>query len=166
MNFLGEILIRGFNPYVLVSREQAERIKPGWRKPLPVVVRINGQPSEPWHINMMPRGDGSFYLYLHNEVRVASNTKVGDIVSVDVKFDTDYRGGPQVTPGWFTDALTSNPIAKANWERLSPSRQKEVVRYIANLKSAEAQSRNLKRAIWVLSGKEGRFIGRSWRNGA
>jgi hypothetical protein len=47
------------NPYTLVTPAQAKALKPGWRKPLPVLVRINGKPAEPWRINMMPVGDGS-----------------------------------------------------------------------------------------------------------
>jgi hypothetical protein len=49
-------------------------------KPLPVVVRINGKPADGWRINMMPVGDGSFYLYLHSNVRKASGEAVGDRV--------------------------------------------------------------------------------------
>ncbi len=67
--------IRGINPYVLVSAVRARKIKPQWRRPLPVLVRINGHPKKtPWRINMMPVGDGSFYLYLHESVRHASET--------------------------------------------------------------------------------------------
>jgi len=45
---------------------------------------------------------------------------------------------------------------------LIPSRQKEILRYFAGLKSAEAQERNLQRAIHVLSGGKARFMARSW----
>ena len=42
----------------------------------------------------MPIGDGSFYLYLHGDVRKSSKTKVGDIVKVRVQFDHEYTNGP------------------------------------------------------------------------
>ncbi len=42
---------------------------------------------------------------------------------------------------------------------LSPSRKKEIVRYISRLKSAEALERNVARAIGFLLKKE-RFVGR------
>ena len=160
------MLIRGVNPYVLVSKERAERIKVGWRKPLPVMARVNGQPSQSWHINMMPVGNGDFYLYLHGNVRQASGTKVGDIVSLELDFDSNYQGGPLSMPEWFAKALAAQPPAQANWEKLSPSRQKEVVRYFANLKSEAAQARNLERAIRALSGAEERFMGRLWHAGS
>lgn len=134
---------------------------------MPVLVQINGQPQPAWKINMMPIGDGSFYLYLHGDVRSASQTKVGDTVQVDVRFDVEYKPGPMhPMPEWFRLALAQNPIAQANWEALIPSRQKEVLRYFSWLKSDEARKRNLDKAMHVLSGKDGRFLGRSWSNGS
>src|ERR1700674_2556367 len=77
-SFTSIIKIRGVNPFILVSASRANTIKPGWRKPLPVLARINGKPAKAWRINMMPVGDGSYYLYLHGDVRKASGTVVGD----------------------------------------------------------------------------------------
>ena len=82
--FTAVIKIRGVNPFILVSTLRASAIKPGWRKPLPVLVRINGKPEKAWRINMMPVGDGSFYLYLHGDIRKASGTAVGDRVRVEI----------------------------------------------------------------------------------
>jgi hypothetical protein len=45
---------------------------------------------------------------------------------------------------------------------LTPSRQKEVVRYLRAPKSDEARERNLVRALRVLSGAKERFMARSW----
>jgi len=53
-----------------------------------------------------------------------------------------------------------------NWEALIPSRKKEILRYFAPLKSPEARERNLERALYVLSGKKGRFMARAWNQGA
>lgn len=166
MKFKAKMQILGVNPYVLVSAVQAEQIMPDWRKPMPVKLRVNGQPDEQWHINMMPVGNGEYYLYLHGEVRKAAGTKVGDVVSIELEFDYAYKGGPSALPEWFAKALTSHKTALSNWKKLPPSRQKEVVRYFANLKSPEARSRNLDRAIRVLSGEEGQFMGRLWRGGS
>ncbi len=168
LRFTSLIKIRDvINPYILVTATQARTIKPGWRKPLPVLVRINGKPAVPWRINMMPAGDGSFYLYLHGDVRRASGTKVGDRVRVEVGFDTRYRNGPQhPVPSWFKAALRKNSKAMKNWEALIPSRRKEILRYFAQLKSTEARERNLERALHVLSGRKGRFMARAWKQGA
>ena len=152
------------NPFVYVSAARARAIKPDWRKPLPVLVRVNGKPApKPWRINLMPIGKGDFYLYLHGDVRRASNTGVGDKVRVEIQFDAAYRNGPMhPMPSWFRTSLFANPKAKAAWLALIPSRRKEILRYLSWLKSSEARTRNVARAMHVLSGKKGRFMARSW----
>ena len=161
--FNAVIKIRGINPFILVSASRANAVKRGWRKPLPVRVRLNGKPSDGWHINMMPVGDGSFYLYLHGDVRKASGTAVGDRVRVEIAFDASYRSGPQHRmPKWFKQALGNHPQAQKNWMALVPSRQKEILRYFSRLRSPEARARNLARALDALSGEAGRFMARSW----
>lgn len=130
------------------------------------MIQVNGEPKEPWHINLMPAGDGSFYLYLHEKVRKASGTQVGDRVTVAIAPDLLYRGGPQgQLPRSFRSALRANSKARDAWKALPPSRQKEIVRYLASLKSAEAKARNLEKVLTALSGRALRFMGRSWRKG-
>jgi hypothetical protein len=161
--FTSVIRIQNGNPYLLVSAAHAATLQHGWRKPLPVLVRINGKPKAEWRINMMPVGDGSYYLYLHGDVRKASGTKVGDRVKAEVRFDAAYRGGPlHPMPSWFRTALNKNPKAKRAWQALVPSRKKEIIRYFCRLKSPEARVRNAERALHVLSGEKGRFMARSW----
>lgn len=165
--FSAIIKIRGVNPFILVSASRAKAVKPGWRKPLPVLVRINGKPGNAWRINMMPVGNGSFYLYLHGEIRKASGTVVGDRVRIEIDFDPGYRNGPQhPMPKWFKQALGGNPQAMKNWTALIPSRKKEILRYFSRLNSADARARNLARALHVLSGEPARFMGRAWKNGS
>src|SRR5260221_14307191 len=104
--FTAVIKIRGINPYVLVSAARANAIKPGCRKPLPALVRINAKPAEPWRVNLMPVGNGSFYLYLHGEIRNASDVTVGDRVQAEIAFDANYKNGPRhPMPQWFRQAL-------------------------------------------------------------
>lgn len=161
------IEIRGINPYIRVSAAKAAAIKPDWRRPLPVLVRINRLPEEPFRTNMMPAGDGSFYLYLHGDMRRVSGTKVGDRIRTEISLDSNYKNGPMhaMLP-WFMEGLRQSQSTRSNWQALSPSRQKEILRYLSRLKSPEAKARNLKQAIAVLSGVEGRFMGRAWKQGA
>lgn len=166
LQFTSTIEIFNGNPYIPVDSKKAKELKEGWKKPMPVLVRINKKPSPPWRINMMPIGDGSFYLYLHGDVRKASNTKVGDRVSVEVVFDSKYRNGPMhPMPAWFSTRLDSHPEAKKAWNDLTPSRKKEILRYFSWLKSEEARERNVIKVIEVLSGKTGRFMARTWKAG-
>ena len=163
LRFRAVIEITGVNPYVLVSARRVARLRKAWRKPLPVCVRVNGQPARPWRINLMPVGDGSFRLYLHGDVRKASGTRVGDTVTVELAFDPAYRGGPaHPVPRWFGDALRRNRRARQAWQQLSPSRRKEILRYLSSLKTPAARERNLQRAMKVLSGGKTRYMARSW----
>jgi len=115
---------------------------------------------------MMLAGDGSFYLYLHEVVRKASGTKVGDQVRVELWFDQAYIGGPShALPSWFSVALEANARARMAWNDLAPSRKKDVLRYFLGLKSPEAKARNLRKIMDALFGKEVRFMGRTWSGG-
>lgn len=167
ISFSAVIKIRGVNPFILVSSSRANTIKRGWRKPLPIFLRVNGKPKQAWRINMMPVGNGSFYLYLHGDIRRASGTAVGDRVCVEIDFDASYKNGPQhPMPAWFNQALAENPQALKNWRTLIPSRKKEILRYFAGVKSQAARERNLAKALHVLSGEPGRFMARTWKNGS
>jgi Bacteriocin-protection, YdeI or OmpD-Associated/Domain of unknown function (DUF1905) len=164
LRFRATIRITGVNPYLHVSVARARTLKPGWRRPMPVLVRINGEPrSEPWRTNMMPVGDGAFRLYLQTTVRRASNTRVGDTVRAEVRFDAEYRGGPQhPIPSWFRRPLRANRKAWSAWLALVPSRKKEILRYLAQLKSPDARKRNVARALQALGGQPVRYMARSW----
>src|SRR5258708_2048187 len=107
LRFRSLIEINNINPYVLVSAKRAERLQKSWRKPLPVRVRVNGKPEKPWRINLMPVGDGSFYLYLHGDVRKPSGPKVGETVTLDFEFvdDSPAKAG---TPNLRSSSTESN----------------------------------------------------------
>lgn len=165
--FKAVVEIRGINPFISVGASRMERLKPGWRKPLPVLVRINSQPEDAWRTNLMPAGDGGFYLYLNGSMRAETGVSVGSVVSVELAFDAGYRNGPQhPMPSWFSKALKENEKAGKNWAALTPSRKKEVLRYFAQLQSREARARNVSKALHVLSGQSGRFMARTWTNGS
>jgi len=163
MHLHSRIEINGINPYVLVPQSFANSLKPNWRKALPVMIKVNQKPESYWHINMVPKGDGDFYLYLHNDVRLASDTKVGDTVDVEILFDDAYQNGPQHSmPKELELFLEKNKQAREAWAALSPSRQKEVLRYLAGLKSEEARQRNIEKIKCVLNGETMRFMARDW----
>jgi len=166
LRFTGTIQITGVNPYLHVSAARASTLRRGWRRAMPVLVRINSAPRpQPWRTNMMPLGNGAFRLYLQTAVRQASGTRVGDTVRAEVRFDAKYRGGPQhPMPEWFRRPLRANRKAWTAWQALIPSRKKEILRYLAQLKSADARKRNVTRALRALAGQPVRYMARSWGN--
>ncbi len=104
-----------------------------------------------------------FYLYLDGVVRKASGTDVGDMVEISILFDPEYRSGPQhdMLPE-FAARLDMDERVKARWEGLAPSLRKEILRYLAHLKSDAARRRNVESAIRVLGGAKERFLARDW----
>jgi hypothetical protein len=166
LSLTATIEIVGVNPYVLVSAAQVAVLKPEWRRPMPVLVKINGGPKVPWRTNMMPNGRGDFLLYLHGEMRDVSGTTVTDVVTIDLMFDETYQNGPQHSvPDVLQTALDGDETMASNWSKLTPSRQKEILRYFAALKTHEARDRNVERMVQVLGGEAGRFMGRDWLDG-
>jgi hypothetical protein len=166
VTFVAPIEIIDINPYVLVLAHHVSTLRPGRRRPLPVLVCLNSETNSSWRTNLMPRGDGAFYLYVNGEMRDSAGVAVGDRVTVELRVDETYRGGPtHEAPANFQAALSSNSRAAANWERLPPSRRKEVLRYFAGLKSERALERNVERALRVLSGENERFMARDWIDG-
>ncbi|MBO9545054.1 YdeI/OmpD-associated family protein [Caulobacter sp.] len=168
LRYRARIEINGINPFVPVDPEQAAVLREGWRKPMPVLVQINGAPAEPWRINMMPRGDGGFFLYLHGIVRdAAAGVGVGDEVEVSVAFDEAYRGGPtHPMPEAFELGLARDLASAKAWEALPPSLQKEILRRFDSVKSDAAKARNIQDALAVLGGAQARFMARDWKGGA
>lgn len=51
---------------------------------------------------------------------------------------------------------------RPDWGQLSPSLQKEMLRYFARLKSDKARTRNIEQALNVLNGAKVRFMARAW----
>ena len=162
-----KVQIRGVNACVPVTSRAATTLKAEWRRPMPVLVTINETAGSPWRTNMMPDGDGNFTLYLHGKMRNSAQVAVGDVVTIGLDFDHAYRNGPMhPLPNWFHVALEKNRIAQINWDSLTPSRQKEVLRSFAALKSEAARERHAVRLIAALSGSVERFKGRDWLDGA
>jgi len=123
------------------------------RGPIPVRGSINGKPYQ----QTLVKYSGAWRLYINMKMLKDSPRRIGEEVQVDIEYDTSDRS--IIPHPNFLRALEENDEAKAVFDQLSPSRQKEIIRYIAQLKSEESVERNVKRAINFLLGKE-RFVGR------
>jgi uncharacterized protein YdeI (YjbR/CyaY-like superfamily) len=51
------------------------------------------------------------------------------------------------------ESLKENSVAKTAFEKLPPYRQKEITRYLANLKTPETLEKNLQKVMDFLEGK-------------
>ena len=154
--FKAEIKIIGINPFVFVPKEilatvfkQAGKDK-GF---IPICGKVNGKPYQ----QTLVRYTGEWRLYINTIMLKDSPKRIGETIEVSISFDSKDRTikpHPQLVK-----ALKENSSASKAFDLLSPSRQKEIVRYIASLKTEESVARNIARAIGFLNG-ENSFGGR------
>ena len=95
-------------------------------------------------------------LYLNTPMRLAAGLEVGDQATLEVSFDPRPRAVPMHPK--LARALAENPRAAKAFEQLTPSRQKEIKRYLAALKSEETRDRNIGKVIRHLIGDPGHAV--------
>jgi hypothetical protein len=140
------ISIIGINPYVTVPVKIAKAFqKKGF---IPVKIKVNGHP---FLANLVPVRGGRHRLYLHGLMRKKAMAQTGDRVVIELAYDPKLRVEPMSRP--LEGILKSHPAARNNWENLSPSRRKEINRYLNRLKSDAAVRRNLARVMKCLEGR-------------
>ena len=89
---------------------------------------------------------GAWRLYLNTPMR----RDVGDDATMVIEFDPELRIVP--THPKFAHALSKNKAAKAAFEKLAPSRQKDILRYLNSMKTEESLVRNIDKVMQFLSG--------------
>jgi hypothetical protein len=154
--FKAKIEIIGVNPYVLLPATVLKELFKQAQKdkgPIPVCGTIDGHKF----IQTLVKYSGKWRLYINGPMLKISSKKVGDTITLQVQFDPVERTIP-VHPK-LTAALKNNKEAKKNFDGLSPSRKKEIIRYISFLKTEASVEKNILRVILFLSGKA-RFVGR------
>jgi hypothetical protein len=155
-SFSAKIQIIGVNPYVLLPSTLLKYIfkKAGKDKgAIPIQLKIGGKDF----IQNLVKYSGKWRLYLNTPMRNAAGKDVGDMIDIQIDFDPKPRT-TSLHPK-LKIAFKGNPNAKNAFGKLSPSRQKEILRYINFLKSEESVEKNIKRAIAHLTGKQS-FVGR------
>jgi hypothetical protein len=155
-SFSAKIQIIGVNPYVLLPADILKYIfeKAGKDKgAIPVKLNIGKENF----IQNLVKYSGKWRLYLNGPMRKAAGKDVGDIIEIKIEFDPKERTTP-VHPK-LRKVFAENKQAKKAFDELSPSRQKEILRYINNLKSEESVDKNIKRAIEHLTNNDS-FVGR------
>ncbi len=100
---------------------------------------------------------GDWRLYVNTTMLKNSPKRIGELVDFTIAYDSEPRMVKQ--PQVLSEALAKNLEAKEVFEQLTASKQLEINRYIARLKTDEAIERNVARAIGFLLGKN-RFVGR------
>ncbi len=154
--FTVELEVIDANPFVLLPPavlndvfQEAGRCK----GPIPIRGTINGKSYQ----QTLVKFRGVWRLYVNMTMLTDSPRRIGEAIEVTVSVDRSDRGiepHPKLVA-----MLDATPAAREVFDDMSPSRQKEIVRYIDALKSEESVDRNVLRARDFLLGK-GRFVGR------
>jgi len=120
-------------------------------------IPVRGTINEKKYQQTLIKYSGDWRLYINMKMLKNSPRRIGEIIEVEIEFDPSDR---TIEPHpKLVKALEDNREAKDVFEKLSPSKQKEIVRYISNLKTEKSVDKNVNRAINFLLGKE-RFVGR------
>lgn len=154
--FSATIQLLGINPFVLVPDELLNAIFKQAQKDkgsIPIKGTINGQAYK----QTLVKYAGAWRLYINTKMLKNSPKRIGETILVMVAFDAEER---IIEPHPdFVLALNKNANAKAVFEGLTPSLQKEIIRYLSFLKQEKSIADNIEKAIGFLEGKN-RFVGR------
>ena len=150
--FVATIRLLGINPYVAVpAAERRALFQAAGRDkgPIPVRGRIDQVPFQQTFVKYQ----GAWRLYLNTPVRRAAGKDVGDRVTVELAYDPAPRREP--VPPALRQAFAGQPRARAAFQSLRASRQKEICRYLTGLKTEQSRARNVQRVLQHLCGETG-----------
>lgn len=113
-------------------------------------MRVKGtMDGVPFKGTLLPAGAGNHFVVVNKELREEIGKEAGDGVRITMDLDTS-----PVTiniPKDFGRALESRPSARAQFERIAPSRRKAYVRWIEGAKAQETRSRRIARAVTMIA---------------
>lgn len=146
----------GINPFVYVpDKILADIFTEAAKKkgPVPVKGTINGHPFR----QTLVRYKGVWRLYINTTILKDSPKRIGEEIVLTLVWDAEER---KLTahPKLLT-ALKNNTSEAAVFNKLSPSLQKEIIKYFSFLKTEQSVDRNIEKMLAFLSGN-GRFVGR------
>ena len=150
-SFTAKILIIGINPYVGIPEDVLDALFKQAGKttgPIPIRGWLNGKEF----LQTLVKYQGIWRLYLYTPMRRDAAIDVGDNAIIEIEFDPEPRIVPMHPT--FGRALSKNKEAKAAFEKLPPSRQKEILRYLNSMKTDESLVRNIEKVIQYLLGKK------------
>ncbi len=133
----------GINPCVDVPARISRAF--GTRGYVPVAGTIN---RFPFRATLVPTGGGRHRLYVNGEMRQGAGIGIGNRGRVVLWIDHRPRRVPMLRE--LRLALRASPQARRAFERLPPSRQKEILIHLNWLKTPEARRRNVEQVLALL----------------
>ena len=154
--FKAPLNIIGMNPFVFVPEPLLQQLfrDAGKEKGyIPVTGQINAKDYK----QTLLKYQGEWRLYINTTMLPRSPERIGECIEITIGVDSSDRTLQPHSD--LVEALAENEDAKRVFESLSPSKQKEIIRYISSLKTDASRIRNIEKAIGFLLGKN-RFVGR------
>jgi hypothetical protein len=127
---------------MIVPPEIVEQLGKGKRPP--VKVTINGYTYR----NTVAVMGGQYMVGVANEHRRPAKVENGG--TVDVTLELDFEKREVVVPPELAKALSKDKAAKAAWDKLSYSHQRQHAEPIANAKAEETKARRVAKTIELL----------------
>ena len=97
---------------------------------------------------LMPAGNGEHFLIINVAMRKAINKADGDAVFIEIEPDETYK--KVEIPDFLLYELEENPIAKAEFERTSPSNKRWMTHYVTDVKSMDAKANRILKVLEML----------------
>lgn len=144
LSFSAKVHTLGINPCVDVPAEIAVKLLSQATKsngPVPVRGRLHATRFQ----QTLVKFRGKWRLYLNGDMRRRAGVESGDVVEVELAYDLN----PPVTemPAKLAAALAKRAKARAAFDNLTPSRKKDIIRYLDNLQTNEALERNIQKVL-------------------
>jgi len=102
---------------------------------------------------LCPIKNEGYRLYVNGPMLKGAGVKAGQTANFIIEQDTIERNTNHPMAKEFKKKLEEHGLL-AMFQQLSPSRQKEINRYVNNLKTETALTKNINKMINVLKGKE------------
>ncbi len=159
MLFTAKIAILGINPYVIPPSEVLKFIFDQAEKntsPIPVKGELNGV----WFTQSLVRYQGNWRLYINGQMakkaKLPYKGSVVNVVGQTVEIDLlmNERPQPVMMIPELQASLARNQQALGAFQKLTVSRQQNILRYLSSLKGKEVLDRNVQRVIQHLLGQE------------
>lgn len=95
--------------------------------------------------NTMPMGGGAACLGVHKATREAAGAGFGEVVAIEVERDDAPR--PIEVPPALAAALDGETGLRASFEKLSPSRRRELATWVAEAKRDDTRARRVAQTL-------------------
>jgi Domain of unknown function (DUF1905) len=139
-SFEATICKAGINPYVDVPLNITGKLVPvkGY---IPIKGKIN---NHLFQQTLVPIKNAAYRLYVNGPMLKGSGTKTGDLAKFVIGQEHEPRTVPM--PVEFKKELNKHGLL-SEFKILTPSRQKEILKYLNFLKTKEALIRNIEKII-------------------